>query len=401
MLGGVIIYLTSIVVLLHHGGTGSDEKRRAFWFSSSMDKPVILLAFANEQEGHRYLRDLPEELRRLQAILEGGRAERAVRAGRPAQCHARPDLRRLHGASRPGGDLPLRRPRRARIGSCSSRPAWRVRWPTPRGWRAFLGQRRNLELVFLNGCSTRAQAAGLLEAGVSAVIATARAIEDTVALEFAAAFYSRACRRGDAAARRTRRPAAGSWPSRGSRPAVPIAAPATSSRRPRRPRDRGRPRRRPRLPLGAAAGHRGPSWTGAGAFPRRSATRCSACPRRSWTRARDPYRGLRPVHPRRGRGLLRPGQGHPRALQPGHRPRHPARDPLLRPHRRGQVVGARRRPGPPAGASTTRCDTSAAIPSWACSAPSAQGLVNGRGREPSRPPAWPEPGSRANGPIGR
>ena len=32
--------------------------------------PVIVLAFANEQEGHRYLRDLPEELRQLQAILE-------------------------------------------------------------------------------------------------------------------------------------------------------------------------------------------------------------------------------------------------------------------------------------------------------------------------------------------
>lgn len=34
------------------------------------DLPVILLAFANEQEGHRYFRDLPGELRQLQAILE-------------------------------------------------------------------------------------------------------------------------------------------------------------------------------------------------------------------------------------------------------------------------------------------------------------------------------------------
>ena len=32
--------------------------------------PIIVLAFANEQEGRRYLRDLPEELRRLQEILE-------------------------------------------------------------------------------------------------------------------------------------------------------------------------------------------------------------------------------------------------------------------------------------------------------------------------------------------
>ena len=58
------------------------------------------------------------------------------------------------------------------------------------GLATFLGQRRNLQLVFLNGCSTRAQAAGLLEAGVAAVIATARAIEDAVAREFAAAFYT-------------------------------------------------------------------------------------------------------------------------------------------------------------------------------------------------------------------
>src|SRR3954463_315295 len=34
------------------------------------DKPVVMLAFANEQEGRRYLRDLPEEQRRLRAILQ-------------------------------------------------------------------------------------------------------------------------------------------------------------------------------------------------------------------------------------------------------------------------------------------------------------------------------------------
>ena len=32
-------------------------------------KPVVILAFANEQEGQRYLRELPEEQRRLRAIL--------------------------------------------------------------------------------------------------------------------------------------------------------------------------------------------------------------------------------------------------------------------------------------------------------------------------------------------
>lgn len=36
-------------------------------------KPVVFLAFANEQEGQRYLRDLPEESRQLQSILPGAK----------------------------------------------------------------------------------------------------------------------------------------------------------------------------------------------------------------------------------------------------------------------------------------------------------------------------------------
>ncbi len=42
------------------------------------------------------------------------------------------------------------------------------------GLAAFLGQCRGLQLVFLNGCSTRTQAARLLDAGVASVITTAR-----------------------------------------------------------------------------------------------------------------------------------------------------------------------------------------------------------------------------------
>jgi hypothetical protein len=34
------------------------------------DLPVIVLAFANEQAGHRYLRNLPEEVRQVQRIVE-------------------------------------------------------------------------------------------------------------------------------------------------------------------------------------------------------------------------------------------------------------------------------------------------------------------------------------------
>jgi len=57
------------------------------------------------------------------------------------------------------------------------------------GLATLLGQQRGLKLVFLNGCSTRPQVKRLLDAGVPAVIATARSIDDNVATEFAVAFY--------------------------------------------------------------------------------------------------------------------------------------------------------------------------------------------------------------------
>jgi hypothetical protein len=57
------------------------------------------------------------------------------------------------------------------------------------GIATLLGQQRGLKLVFLNGCSTRHQVKRLLDAGVPAVIATARAIDDRAATKFAVAFY--------------------------------------------------------------------------------------------------------------------------------------------------------------------------------------------------------------------
>lgn len=51
------------------------------------------------------------------------------------------------------------------------------------------GQKENLVLVFLNGCSTLPQVNRLLELGIPAVIATSVPIADTRATEFAAWFY--------------------------------------------------------------------------------------------------------------------------------------------------------------------------------------------------------------------
>jgi len=151
--------------------------------------PIIVLAFANEQEGRRYLRDLPEELRRLQDILRD--AERNGLCRLEVLSNAtldqifevftrnRDQVTILHYAGHAdSGRLLLE------SSAAGGAPAHAA------GLATFLGQRGGLRLVFLNGCSTRAQIARLLEAGVAAVIATARAIDDGMARAFAVAFYT-------------------------------------------------------------------------------------------------------------------------------------------------------------------------------------------------------------------
>ncbi len=52
------------------------------------------------------------------------------------------------------------------------------------GLAAFLGLQKGLELVFLNGCSTRKQVDQLLQSGLGSVIATSQAIADQAASDF-------------------------------------------------------------------------------------------------------------------------------------------------------------------------------------------------------------------------
>ncbi len=151
--------------------------------------PIILLAFANEQAGHRYLRDLPAELRQLQAILEvaerQGLCKLIVRPNASLEqilvafTEHRDRVAIFHYGGHAGGD-------RLFLETTGIEGAV----AHAEGLATFLRHRRNLQLVFLNGCSTRAQVAGLLEAGVAAVLATSRAIEDSVALAFATGFYT-------------------------------------------------------------------------------------------------------------------------------------------------------------------------------------------------------------------
>jgi WD40 repeat protein len=162
--------------------------------SEKNSKPVIFLAFANEQggEGHQgYLRKLPEELRHLQAILERaaekGLCELVVRTNATLEqilevfqsAERRDRIAIFHY----GGHA-------SNSGLYLESSGGQAHEASAEGLAEFLGQQDGLELVFLNGCSTQGQARGLLDANVSAVIATSQAIDDDVATAFAGHFYN-------------------------------------------------------------------------------------------------------------------------------------------------------------------------------------------------------------------
>ena len=155
-----------------------------------MAKPVIFLAFANEQSSGD-LRALAEELRRVRAALKAGAdaglwdvVERTdtslddlLSVFRDPRYKNRIAI--FHYGGHAGSNILQLEGRR---GGAEQAHAG--------GLASFLGLQRGLKVVFLNGCSTRAQAEGLLAAGVPAVITTACAIEDTTATEFATGFYT-------------------------------------------------------------------------------------------------------------------------------------------------------------------------------------------------------------------
>jgi len=152
-------------------------------------KPVILLAFANEQEGHHYLRNLPEELRLLRETLSAGerggrfRLELLPNATFDEIKKALRDNRDRVAIFHYGGHAG---PDRLLLEST----AGLSRAVHAEGLARLLGQQSGLKTVFLNGCSTRAQVDGILKAGVPSVIATAREIDDSMARLFAESFYA-------------------------------------------------------------------------------------------------------------------------------------------------------------------------------------------------------------------
>ncbi len=150
-------------------------------------QPIVFFAFANDRaEGVRYLRNLPEEQRNLRRAMAAAPAEVVERGNATADeifdvfqhTRYRDRVAVFHFGGHAGSaELIL------------ENSAGRSAVAHAGGLAALLREQRGLALVFLNGCSSRGQARGLLEAGVRAVIGTSHAIDDAVATDFSARFY--------------------------------------------------------------------------------------------------------------------------------------------------------------------------------------------------------------------
>lgn len=152
--------------------------------------PLFLLAFANDRDDRaHYLRNLPEELRRITDSLDQAKAQGLCEYVYLANATLKQILDTFQKAEY-----------RNRIavfhyGGHANSLQWLLETAAGKaaaidvaGLAAFLGQQRGLELIFLNGCSTRKQVEAF-EASVPMVIATSQAIDDQVAMEFASRFY--------------------------------------------------------------------------------------------------------------------------------------------------------------------------------------------------------------------
>jgi hypothetical protein len=146
-----------------------------------MTRPIIYLAFANDSDAHLAL--LKEESRQLNSLLGALHDKQAIEVHRDESVSVA-DL--LASFNRFNGRVAL-----FHYGGHAGGQGLRLEAGDAQaaGLAELLSQQEQLQLVFLNGCSTLPQVARLLELGVKAVIATSVPIEDTKAKDFATAFY--------------------------------------------------------------------------------------------------------------------------------------------------------------------------------------------------------------------
>lgn len=146
-----------------------------------VERPVILLTFANQQDA--YLDKLKDESKRLNDVLSYHHDKKTIEVYRE-ESTTLDDLSKaidrfadrivmFHYAGHADGE----------------RLYFEESAGDAKGLASLLGQLPNLKVVFLNGCSTKAQVENLLNNGVQAVVATAVPIDDQKAVVFAESFY--------------------------------------------------------------------------------------------------------------------------------------------------------------------------------------------------------------------
>ena len=159
-------------------------------------KPVILLAFANDPaDGIHYLRNLPEEARRVRVALEEAEAqglcEFELRYNATLDdilgAFQHPKLRGRIAVFHYGGHADS-------FELLLQSPEGNLQRIDGRGFGAFLAEQRSLQLVFLNACTTEPQIESLLAANVQVVIATSQEVDDGVASALASQFYQQLAR---------------------------------------------------------------------------------------------------------------------------------------------------------------------------------------------------------------
>lgn len=147
--------------------------------------PVVLLAFANDQDA--YLQMIVRERKAIAKALQEYDDRRYIKVVKEENTSVK-DVFDLctryadrvavfhYGGHADGTQLQLEAGGRAEMAHAA-------------GLAQLLGQQQSLQLVFLNGCATLEQVRTLFDAGVRAVIATAVPINDEVATSFAEQFY--------------------------------------------------------------------------------------------------------------------------------------------------------------------------------------------------------------------
>lgn len=156
-----------------------------------LPRPVVLLVFANNRvDPWLHLPHLPEEKRRIREALtaaeQAGLCEIVERTDATVKelmevfqnTRFRDRIAIFHfGGHADSGTLLFETAEGAGDAAYAE------------GLARLLGEQRGLELVFLNGCSSRGHVQGLLDAGVPSVIATSQPIADRIATEFSPGFY--------------------------------------------------------------------------------------------------------------------------------------------------------------------------------------------------------------------